>query len=45
MPTDTRHAPVVARPVAAVAVVAFPGLTERYVTDEKAFNWTSGPCW
>jgi hypothetical protein len=28
--------------IAVVAIVAFPGLTERYVTDEKTFYWAVG---
>jgi hypothetical protein len=42
MPVDTRTRLLWAVAIAVVAVVAFPGLTERYVTDEKAFNWTIG---
>ena len=42
MPTDTRTRLLWLGAVAVVAVVAFPGLAERYVTDEKAFNWTIG---
>ena len=42
MPTDTRTRLLWLGAVAVVAVVAFPGLTERYVTDEKTFNWTIG---
>jgi hypothetical protein len=42
MPTDTRTRLLWLGAAAVVAVVAFPGLTERYVTDEKAFNWTIG---
>ena len=42
MPTRHAHAAALARRRAVVAVVAFPGLTERYVTDEKTFNWTIG---
>jgi len=42
MPTDTRTRLLWLGAAAMVAVVAFPGLTERYVTDEKAFNWTIG---
>ena len=40
MPTDTRTRLLWLGAAAVVAVVAFPGLTERYVTDEKTFNWT-----
>ena len=42
MPSDTRTRLLWLGAAAVVAVVAFPGLTERYVTDEKAFNWTIG---
>jgi SAM-dependent methyltransferase len=42
MPTDTRTRLLWLGAVAVVVVVAFPGLTERYVTDEKTFNWTIG---
>jgi hypothetical protein len=42
MPTDTRTRLLWLGAAAVVAVVAFPGLTERYVTDEKTFNWTIG---
>jgi hypothetical protein len=42
MPTDTRTRLLWLAAAAVVAVVAFPGLTERYVTDEKTFNWTIG---
>jgi len=42
LPTDTRTRLLWLGAAAVVAVVAFPGLTERYVTDEKAFNWTIG---
>jgi hypothetical protein len=42
MPTDTRTRLLWLGAAAVVAVVAFPGLTERYVTDEKTFNWTVG---
>jgi hypothetical protein len=42
MPTDTRTRLLWVGAVAVVAVVAAPGLAERYVTDEKAFNWTIG---
>ena len=42
MPTDTRTRLLWLGAVAVVAVVAFPGLTERYVTDQTAFNWTIG---
>jgi hypothetical protein len=42
MPTDTRTRLLWLGAAAVVAVVAFPGLTERYMTDEKTFNWTIG---
>ena len=42
MPTDTRTRLLWLGAVAVVAVVAFPGLAERYVTDQTAFNWTIG---
>jgi hypothetical protein len=42
MPSDTRTRLLWLGAAAVVAVVAFPGLTERYVTDEKTFNWTIG---
>jgi hypothetical protein len=42
MPTDTRTRLLWLGAVAVVALVAFPGLTERYVTDQTAFNWTIG---
>jgi hypothetical protein len=42
MPTDTRTRLLWLAAAAVVAVVAFPGLTERYVTDEKTFYWTIG---
>ena len=42
MPTDTRTRLLWLGAVAVVAIVAFPGLAERYVTDEKTFNWTIG---
>jgi hypothetical protein len=36
------HAAALGRRIAVVAIVAFPASTERYVTDEKTFNWTIG---
>src|SRR5947209_1698653 len=42
MPTTTRTRLLWLGAAVLVAVVAFPGLTERYVTDEKTFNWTIG---
>jgi hypothetical protein len=42
MPVDMRTRVLWVAAIAVVAVVAFPGLTERYVTDEKTFNWTIG---
>src|SRR4051794_33673750 len=42
MPTTARTRLLWLGAAAIVAIVAFPGLTERYVTDEKTFNWTIG---
>jgi len=42
MPTDMRTRLMWVGAIAIVAAVAFPGLTEKYVTDEKVFNWTIG---
>jgi hypothetical protein len=42
MPTGWRTRLLWLGAAAIVAAVAFPGLTERYVTDEKTFNWTVG---
>jgi hypothetical protein len=42
MPTDTRTRLLWLGAVAVVAAVAFPGLAERYVTDQTTFNWTIG---
>jgi hypothetical protein len=42
MPSDTRTRLLWLGAAAVVAIVAFPGLTERYVSDEKTFNWTIG---
>jgi hypothetical protein len=42
LPTDTRTRLLWVGAVAFVAILAFPGLAEKYVTDEKAFNWTIG---
>ena len=42
MPTDLRTRLLWAGAVAFVAILAFPGLAERYVTDEKTFNWVIG---
>jgi hypothetical protein len=42
LPTDTRTRLLWVGAIAVVAIVAAPGLAERYVTDEKAFNWTIG---
>ncbi len=42
LPTDTKMRLLWLVAVAVVAVAAYPGLAERYVTDEKVFNWTIG---
>ena len=42
LPTTARTRLLWLGAAAIVAIVAFPGLTERYVTDEKTFNWTIG---
>jgi len=42
MPTDLRTRLLWLAAIAVVAIVAFPGLTERYVTDEKTFYWVIG---
>ena len=42
MPVDTKTRLLWIGAIAVVALVAFPGLAERYVTDEKTFNWTVG---
>jgi hypothetical protein len=42
MPTDMKTRLLWLGAAAVVLAVAFPGLTERYVTDEKVFNWTIG---
>jgi hypothetical protein len=42
MPTDTKTRLLWLAAAAVVAVAAYPGLTERYVTDENVFNWTIG---
>jgi hypothetical protein len=42
MPTDTRTRLLWVGVIAVVAIAAFPGLADRYVTDEKTFNWTIG---
>src|ERR1051326_1615267 len=42
LPTNWRTQLLWLAAIAVVAVVAFPGLTERYVTDEKAFYWVIG---
>src|SRR5207245_6392817 len=42
MPTDARTRLLWIGVVAVVAIAAFPGLADRYVTDEKTFNWTIG---
>src|SRR3954454_2636386 len=40
LPTNWRAQLLWLAAIAVVAIVAFPGLTERYVTDEKTFSWT-----
>ena len=42
LPTDTRTRLLWLAAAAVVAVAAYPGIAERYVTDEKVFNWTIG---
>jgi hypothetical protein len=42
MPTDMRTRLLWLGAIAVVAIVSFPGIAERYVTDDKAFNWTIG---
>jgi hypothetical protein len=42
LPIDLRTRLLWLAAIAVVAVVAFPGLTERYVTDEKTFYWVIG---
>src|SRR4051794_32716553 len=42
MPTDTRTRLLWVGVIAVVAIAAFPGLADRYVTDETTFNWTIG---
>jgi len=42
LPTNWRTQLLWLAAIAVVAVVAFPGLTERYVTDEKTFYWVVG---
>jgi hypothetical protein len=42
LPTDMRTRLLWVGAIAVIAAVAFPGLTEKYVTDEKTFNWTIG---
>jgi hypothetical protein len=42
MPTDTRTRLLWVGAVAIVAIAAFPGLADGYVTDETTFNWTIG---
>jgi len=42
MPTDAKTRLLWLGALAVIVVVAFPGLTERYVTDEKVFSWTIG---
>ena len=42
LPTTWRTQLLWLAAIAVVALVAFPGLTERYVTDEKTFYWVIG---
>src|SRR5436853_3849370 len=42
LPTNWRAQLLWLAAIAVVAIVAFPGLTERYVTDEKTFYWVIG---
>src|SRR6478672_10716081 len=42
LPTNWRTQLLWLGAIAVVAIVAFPGLTERYVTDEKTFYWVIG---
>ena len=42
LPTDLRTRLLWLAAIAIVAIVTFPGLTERYVTDEKTFYWVIG---
>jgi hypothetical protein len=42
LPTNWRTQLLWAGAIAVVAIVAFPGLTERYVTDEKTFYYVIG---
>jgi hypothetical protein len=42
LPTDTPSRLLWLGAIAVVAVAAFPGVTEKYVTDEKVFHWTIG---
>jgi hypothetical protein len=42
LPTNWRTQLLWLAAIAVLAVVAFPGLTERYVTDEKTFYWAIG---
>jgi hypothetical protein len=42
LPTDLRTRLLWLAAIAVVAVVAFPGITEGYVTDEKTFYWVIG---
>jgi len=42
LPTNWRTQLLWLAAIAVVATVAFPGLTERYVTDEKTFYWVIG---
>jgi len=42
MPTDMRTRLLWLGAIAVVAIAAYPGIAERYVTDQTAFNWTIG---
>ncbi|MBV8836509.1 MAG: fused MFS/spermidine synthase [Alphaproteobacteria bacterium] len=42
MPTDLRTRLFWLGAIAVVAVAAYPGIAERYVTDSTTFNWTIG---
>jgi hypothetical protein len=42
MPTDTRTRLLWIGAIVVVGIAAFPGLADRYVTDETTFNWTIG---
>ena len=42
MPVDTRTRLFWLGAIAVVAIASWPGIADRYVTDEKTFNWTIG---